>query len=183
MLFVLYMSLAHRAPWWRLEVADSLGYVNVSPLDVEMEMMGNAVDVPLLRFVTFGSKVSWFIVAVIMLAYSLDLSPRSSRKLLDLSYRKPTYYVVGMVLVGLIGSLVVGNFLPVDVPFIGISTVTFKFEGGKVSVPMKASLTWVFWAAVACAALSVGARLYHEELITMKTSLPRNKDLVAIRNM
>ncbi len=164
MFLILCLSLAHRAPWWRLEVADNLGYVNVSPLDFEVEIMGNAVNVPLLVFATFGSKISWFVVASAMLAYSLDLSPKHSEKLLDFGYRKPTYYVVGTLLVGLVGSGIVGSFLSMELPFIGVSTVTFGFEGGMVTIPLKGSLTWVFGVAVGCAALSIGARLYQRRL-------------------
>ena len=183
MLFILYMSLAHGAPWWRLEVGGSLGSVNVSPLDIEVKIMGSAIDVPLLGFVTFGSKVSWVIVAAMMLAYSLDLSPRNSGELLGFSYRKPTYYVVGMILVGLVGRLVVGSFLPVEVPLVGVSTASFRFEGGTVSVPIRASITWVFWAAVVCAALSLGARLCYEGSATVKANLLRLRDPVAVPNV
>ena len=163
MLLILYASLAYGAPWWRLEVGDGLGHANVSPLDIEIEVMGNAIDVPLLKFITFGTKATWAIVAAIMLVYSLDASPKNSKTLLNLSYRKPVYYVAAMILIGLVGRLAVGEYLQISIPFVGTSNLTFHAQGDTVSMPLKASLTWLFWAAMACASLSVATRLYHEK--------------------
>lgn len=163
--FVLFLSLAYRAPWWQLVIADELGHVSVSPLDAEIRLLGSTIDIPLLWYVNLGAKLTMLLVAASLLVYSLNTGKSYSRKLLDACYRKPVYMVLSIILLCVVTRLLVGSLFNFDIPLVGASRVAISSNGVTISVPITASFQWVFWLALLSALLAISAKVYHHRFI------------------
>lgn len=162
---LLYLSFAYKAHWWQLGIADGIGYVAVSPLDVEIKLMGAPINVPILWYVTLGSKLTLLIVAAILLIYLKNPSGTHSKKLLDAIYKKPVYMLTGMVLLHAISKLFYGSISSFNIPIVGASTAVISSMGVTLSVPITTSFTWVFWLAILSACLAVATKIYHDRTI------------------
>jgi len=160
---LLYLSFAYKAPWWQLRIADGIGYVAVSPLDVDIMLMGVTIDVPIVWYLTLGAKLTLVLVAAILLFYLINPGGTHSKKLLDGIYKKPVYMVIGMVLVSTISKLVYGSILPFKIPVVGTSTTVISSQGVSLSVPITTTFTWVFWLAISSACLALATRIYHSK--------------------
>jgi len=158
---LLLLSIAYKVPWWQLNIADGLGHVSVSPLDVDINLMGASIDVPLIWYLNVGSKLALLLVAAAFLFYSVNMDTQHSRRLLDVIYKKPVYMVASLVIIGIVNRFIVGAFLPFSLPIVGTSTVALSSNSVTLSIPVTASFTWVFWLALAGALLSILTRLYH----------------------
>ena len=161
---LLFLSVAFRAPWWRLTIADGLGSVELSPMDADIRLLGQTVEVPILWYLNLGTKVTILLVAAMLFFSSLKIDGARSRRLMELSYKKPLYIVLGLIAIGALSKLLIGSLLPFDVPFVGTSTVVINARGATISVPVTATFTWVFGLAVIAAVLSLSARLYHSRV-------------------
>jgi len=161
LMVLLYLSFAYKAPWWQLRIADGIGYVAVSPLDVDIMLMGVTINVPIIWYLTLGSKLTLLLVAAILSFYLTNPRGTHSKKLLDAIYKKPVYMVVGMVLISTISKLIYDSFLPFKIPIVGTSTTVVSSQGVTLSVPITTTFTWVFWLAILSACLALATRVYH----------------------
>jgi len=162
---LLYLSFAYKAPWWQLRIGDGLGRVAASPLDVDIELMGVTIDVPILWYLNLGSKITLLIVVATLLFYLINPNGKYSKKLLDASYKKPIYMVGAMILLSVISKPLFGSILPLNIPIVGTSTTVISTQGVTLAVPITASFTWVFWLAISGAGLALATRIYHDRSI------------------
>lgn len=166
--FLLFISFAYKTPWWHLSIADKLGSIDISPLDVDITLMGEKMNAPIFWYFTLGSKFSFLLLAAIFTYYSIKARKEYSEELLDAVYKKPIYMVIGLLLLSAISTFLFDFFLPFNIPnipIVGTSTIVISFEDVTLSVPVTASFTWVFWLALLCAGLALAARVYHSEFI------------------
>ena len=158
-------------PWWQLVVGNNLMITNVSPLNTNFDLFGNAVSVPLIVALNIASLISLSAGGVLMLVYSVRPLGVHSSRLLGFSYKKPLYSVV-FFLAGLIVTVaVVGSLFSISVPLFGSQTSTLPAEyteGVTMSVLMSAGFQWPFLLAITAAGLCIGARIYHQKVIEPK---------------
>ncbi|MGQ9552006.1 MAG: hypothetical protein ACUVUE_06215 [Candidatus Bathycorpusculaceae bacterium] len=161
---LLLLSIAYAAPWWQLSIAEGLGKVDVSPLDINAQFLGLDVEIPILWYLTLSGKLIMLTAIVALFACSICPENKYAKNLLSYGYKRPLIMVTVLVVILIILTALVGLILPIKVPFLGTETTTLTFEGAKVSVPIYASFTWVFWLAIITAALAVLARVYHRRI-------------------
>jgi len=164
---LLLLSIAYAAPWWQLSIAEGLGRVDVSPLDINAQFLGLDVEIPILWYLTLSGKLIMLAAIVALFACSAFPENRYAKNLLGYGYKRPLIMVVVLVVILIILTALVGLILPIKVPFLGGQTTTLTFDGANVSVPISASFTWVFWLAVATAALALLARVYHRRIASL----------------
>ena len=158
-------------PWWQLVVGDNLMITNVSPLNTNFDLFGNAVSVPLIVALNIAGLISLSAGGILMLVYSVRPLGVHSSRLLGFSYKKPLYSVV-FFLAGLIVTVaVVGSLFSISVPLFGsqISTLPAEYtEGVTLRILMNAGFQWPFLLAITAAGLCIGAKVYHQKVIEPK---------------
>lgn len=161
---LLVVSVAYAAPWWQLSIAEGLGRVDVSPLDINAQLLGIHVEIPILWYLTLSGKLILLATIVALFAYSIFPEKKYAKNLLGYGYKRPLIMVIVLIVILIILTALVGLILPIKVPFLGTETTTLTFEGAKVSISISAGFTWVFWLAIITAALAIAARLYHGKI-------------------
>lgn len=161
---LLIVSVVYAAPWWQLSIAQGLGQVNVSPLDINAQVLGVDVEIPILWYVTLSGKLILLVTIISLFTYSIVPEKKYSKNLLGYGYKRPLMIVTALIAVLVILTSLVGLMLPIKVPFLGNEITSLTFEGVKVSVSIFASFTWVFGLAILTAALAVAARIYHRKI-------------------
>ena len=82
-------------PWWQLAVGNpSIATVNVSPLNLNLALLGNPITIPLVFALNLGAALSLAAGGIIMLIYSMKPDKSYSMKLLGFGYKKPLYAVI-----------------------------------------------------------------------------------------
>jgi hypothetical protein len=162
---LLVLSVAYAAPWWQLSIAEELGRVDVSPLDINAQFLGVHVEIPILWYLTLSGKLILLAAIVALFACSIFPENKYAKNLLGYGYKRPLIMVIALIVILIILTALVGLILPIKVPFLGTETSTLTFEGAKVTVSISAGFTWVFWLAITAAALAILARIYHRKLL------------------
>jgi hypothetical protein len=164
-------------PWWRFTLGDPvLISANVSPLNTNFDLLNNnAITVPLLWALNMASILSLGACGIIMMVYSLFPAKSYSMRLLSFSYRKPAYLAGFFVVSLFVLTLIIQSLIGITIPMMGSTIVTVPQEltqGVVISAGLTTELLWPFWFAVACAILSLSARIYHHRLVP-KNLLPK----------
>jgi hypothetical protein len=167
---LLVISVVYAAPWWQLSIAQGMGYVNISPLDFEAQLLGVSIQIPLIWFLNLSAKLLLLSSIVTLLWYSLVPQGKYSKNLLNYGYKRPLILVIGLIVVVIILTFIVNSLLPIElnVPISGTATATITAENATIKVPVATGFTWVFWLAIAAAALAIAAKIYHHKIIAPK---------------
>lgn len=164
-------------PWWRLSVE---GFVeaNISPLNTNFSLLGNAFTIPLLTALNIVGLLSFVASGVVMLIYSVLPTKNYSKHLLGFAYRKPLYTLVFFVISLVAVSFLVQSIIGLSVPLSGSTTATIPesiIRGATVTLLISTGFLWPFWLAAVAAGLCIAARIYHKRLTATKEPLPQPK--------
>ncbi len=165
-------------PWWRFTLGDpALISVNVSPLNTNFDLLNNnAMTVPLLWALNMASILSLGACGAIMIVYSLFPAKPYSMRLLSFSYRKPAYLSGFFIISLFVFTLIIQSLIGISIPLMGSTIVTVPQEltqGAVIRAGLTTELLWPFWFAVACAILSLTARIYHHKIAPKNSPQPQ----------
>ncbi|MCW4029346.1 MAG: hypothetical protein NWE92_06840 [Candidatus Bathyarchaeota archaeon] len=165
---LLMVAISLYMPWWKLVIGEDLFTVNASPVYFGFGLLGSQFTVPLLWALNITLILTYVACGAVMLLYSLIPTKPYAKDLLDFSYRKPIYALVGFV-VGLVVLVLVAGFVGVNVPLMGSAEVSLpqflmSQFGVSISVSVVAAFMLPFGFAIAAAVLCIVARIYHPRL-------------------
>lgn len=164
---LLFFSFAYRMPWWTLRIGEDLGDIRVSPFDTDIQLLGTAVELPVLFYLNLGAKITILLTAATLLLSSTNAFRRYSSRLLDLSYKKPAYMTGGIVIFGVVSKLVLRSTSNIDIPIVGTSILQLASEKVNMSIPITSSFTGAFWLAVLSSALGISAKVYFKKQVRL----------------
>lgn len=164
-LTLLVIILSIFMPWWVLTVGDSLFKINASPLYTNFGLLGDSFTIPLLLALNISSILLFTAAGIIMLIYSFVPTKPYAIHLLNFSYKKPLWALVGFI-VGLLIPIGIAAFLGVNIPLMGTSALTLPESltfglGVNFKVFVSGGFLLPFWLAISAAVLCIGAKLYH----------------------
>ncbi len=163
-------------PWWQFSVGNpAIAKVNVSPVNLNLNILGNTLSDPIVYALNIGSALTLAAGGIIMLIYSVKPDKSYSKKLLGFAYKKPLYAVI-LFVIGLFSlTFLADRFSGISVPLMGSSAMSLPQgmmpEGANISVGVTAGFVWPFYFAIVVAGLCVAARVYHRK-ISVSTPLP-----------
>lgn len=164
------LSLVYASPWWQLAIGQELVYVNLSPLNFNVNLFGTTILIPLLWFINLAFLLSFIACAVALLIYSIIPKRGYSESLLNFAYKRPLVALIFFLIFLFAGAALIGMFLKFSIPIMG-STTTFMSMGEMtIRLPITAGFTWTFWLAVAAAVLCIAAKIYHRRIVPKKVS-------------
>ncbi|MCS7143308.1 MAG: hypothetical protein NZ920_05955 [Aigarchaeota archaeon] len=136
--------------------------VKISPFIFDMSILEKEVLILIIPYLNLAAKLTLLLTSLMMLVGSFMVKKRWSRYLV--STRGATFPIV--FLVGLfLGSFVASSYIGFSIPIVGEFTVNFTIPYGEglitVITPSKASLTGMFWIAVAVGLSSLLGKLIH----------------------
>lgn len=163
-------------PWWQLAVGNpAIATVNVSPVNLNLALLGNSITVPLIYALNIASALSLASGGIIMLIYSVRPNKSYSKKLLGFGYKKPLYAVIIFVIALISMSALVQRFSGFAIPLAGSGAMSLPEgmvpNGANISVDFSAGFGWSFYFAIVVAGLCVAARVYQRKAAVDK-SLP-----------
>jgi hypothetical protein len=163
-------------PWWRMTVGKpAIASVNVSPVSLNLDLLGNAIGIPIIYALNIATALTLAAGGIIMLIYAVKPNKPYSSKLLGFSYKKPLWAVVLFVVSMFVMSFLVERFSGFAFPLMGASSLSLPSgmapDGVSVSVAVSAGFGWPFYLAIVVAGLCIAARLYHRR-ITVDGTLP-----------
>jgi len=173
---LLLIAVSLFVPWWQLTVgAPAIASVNVSPVNLNLNLLGNTLTDPIVYALNIASALSLAAGGIVMLIYSVKPDKGYSKELLGFAYKKPLYAVI-LFVIGLLSlDFLAGRFSGFNIPLMGSGTMALPKsmmpEGSNVSVGVSAGFGWPFYFAIVVAGLCVAARFYHRR-ISADTSLP-----------
>src|SRR4030066_1564995 len=97
-LTLLVVVLSIYMPWWVLIVGDSLFKINASPLYTYFGLLGDSFTIPLLLALNISSILLFTAAGIIMLIYSFVPTKSYSIHLLNFSYKKPLWALIGFII-------------------------------------------------------------------------------------
>ncbi len=173
---LLLIAISIFVPWWQLAVGNpAVASVNVSPVNVNLDLLGNFVTIPIIYALNIASALSLASGGIVMLIYSLKPNKTYSSKLLGFGYKKPLYAVILFVIGMFAMSYLVQRFSGFTFPLMGSSSLSLPQgmapEGVNINVAVSAGFGWPFYFAIVVAGLCVAARLYHRKVV-VDTTLP-----------
>lgn len=170
-LLLILIPISVYISWWKLSVGDDLLTVNASPVNTNFNVLGTQLSSGIMWAVNITSILVFLSSGIIMLIYSIIPAKPYAKDLLGYAYRKPLYMVV-LYLAGLLVTMYATQAaLGIGVPLAGSSTITLPASltmGANISVMISSTFQWPFWLAIATAALSITARIYHTRLSSQK---------------
>jgi hypothetical protein len=173
---LLLIAVSIFVPWWQFTVGSpTIGAVNVSPVNLNLDLLGNAITIPIVYALNIAAALSLASGGIVMLIYSVRPDRSYSNKLLGFGYKKPLYavifFVIGLFAMGYLAQ----KFSGFAFPLIGAGTLSLPGsmapDGTTISVAVSAGFVWPFYFAVVVAGLCLAARLYHRK-IGVDTALP-----------
>jgi hypothetical protein len=174
----LLIAVSLFVPWWQFIVGSpAIAAVNVSPVNLNLDLLGNTLTVPIVYALNIASALTLASGGIIMLIYSVKPDKSYSKKLLGFGYKKPLYAVI-LFVIGLFSmSFLVDRFSGFTIPVMGSSTMTLPSgmapDGANISVGVSAGFGWPFYFAIVVAGLCIAARLYHRKAVaSADTTLP-----------
>jgi uncharacterized integral membrane protein len=173
-LLLVLIPISMYVSWWKLSVGDGLLTVNASPVNTSFNVLGTQLSSGIIWAVNITSILVFLSCGIIMLIYSIIPTKPYAKDLLGYAYRKPLYMVI-LYLAGLLVTMFATQAaLGIGVPLAGSSTITLPVSltmGADISVMVSSTFQWPFWLAIATAALSITARIYHPKLSSPKQTL------------
>ena len=164
-LIVLVISLF--IPWWQLTIGDNLMDVNASPVNTNFGLFGAHFTLPLIYALNIVSILTFTASGIIMLFYSIKPTKYYSKQLLGFSYKKPLFSLITFVS-GLLIITSIASLFGINVPIFGSATLNLPSNlmmGASINAFVSGNFQLPFWLAMAAAALSVAARLYHGRVV------------------
>lgn len=164
-------------PWWQLVVGNpSIATVNISPVNLNLALLGNSFTVPLVLAINIAVALTLASGSITMLIYSLKPNKSYSMKLLSFGYRKPLYAVISFVVGLFIMSIAIQRFSGLTFPLFGSGAISLPnnmiSEGANISVVVSAAFGWPFYFAIVVSGLCIAARFYHKKVMTEIKSIP-----------
>ncbi len=173
-LLLILIPISVYISWWKLSVGDDLLTVNASPVNTNFNVLGSQLSSGIMWAVNITSILVFLSSGIIMLIYSIIPAKPYAKDLLGYAYRKPLYMVV-LYLAGLLVTMYATQAaLGIGVPLAGSSIITLPASltmGANISVMISSTFQWPFWLAIATAALSITARIYHTRLSSQKQTI------------
>ena len=174
---LLLIAISIFVPWWRLAVGNpAIASVNVSPVNLNLALLGDSLTIPLVYALNIASALSLASGGIIMLIYSVRPNRSYSKKLLGFGYKKPLYSVILFIVALLSMSFMVQRFSGFAIPLAGSGAMSLPGsmvpDGVNVSVAVSAGFGWPFYFALVVAGLCVAARVYHRKLVANDAVLP-----------
>jgi hypothetical protein len=164
-LTLLVIVLSVYMPWWVLSVGDNLFKINASPIYTNFGLLGDSFTIPILLALNISSILLFTAAGIIMLIYSFVPTKPYAIHLLNFSYKKPLWAIIGFI-VALLTPVGIAAFLGVNIPLMGTSTISLPESltfgmGINFKVFVTGGFLLPFWLAVSAAVLCIGAKLYH----------------------
>jgi hypothetical protein len=163
---ILLIIVSINTPWWRLTIGNGVFQVDASPINLNLNLIGNVFTIPLIWAFNLASILLLAASGVALTVYSLYPSKSYSKRLLSFGYKKPFYAVVFFTAALAALTFIAKSILGVDLPFYGSSSAKIPFGGQEASIEVLtvAEFIWPFWLGIVAAGLCVAARLYHKKL-------------------
>lgn len=173
---LLLIAISIFVPWWQFTMGSpAIASVNVSPVNLNLALLGNSITIPLIYALNIASALSLASGGVIMLIYSLRPDKSYSKKLLGFGYKKPLYAVILFVVAMFAVNFLVQRFSGFAFPLTGSGIMVLPHgmapDGTNISVAFSAGFVWPFYFAIVVAGLCVAARFYHQKIV-VDTALP-----------
>jgi hypothetical protein len=174
---LLLIAISIFVPWWQLNVGKpAIASVNVSPVNLNLALLGDSLTIPLVYALNIASALSLASGGIIMLIYSVRPNRSYSKKLLGFGYKKPLYAVILFIVALLSMSFMVQRFSGFAIPLAGSGAMSLPRgmapDGVNISVAVSAGFGWPFYFAIVVAGLCVAARIYHRKLVASDAVLP-----------
>lgn len=176
----LMVVLPFLGPWWVGRAGAGAFEVSFSPFDVSINLLGNPIHSNIVDLFLLAAKIAMILGGVFLILGSIFAKRWWSKRLVRFGLMKPFWSVVGIVALLVLGALIANYVLPtllsnlvaggatgvtidLNIPYVvGTSNSTIRIgDMATITAPISFSLTWVFWFAVAVAALAIAARVYH----------------------
>jgi len=172
-LILVVISIVYTSPWWQLSIGQELASINLSPLNFNMDIFGTNITIPLLWFINLAFILSFIACAVALLIYSIFPNRGYSENLLNFAYKRPLVAILFFLIFLFAGIALIGFILRFNIPIIGSTITTMTMGNMSIKISITTGFTWVFWLAIAAAALCIAAKVYHRKMIMPKrTSKP-----------
>jgi len=169
---LLLIAVSLFVPWWQFIVGSpAIAAVNVSPVNLNLDLLGNTLTVPIVYALNIASALTLASGGIIMLIYSVKPDKSYSKKLLGFGYKKPLYALISF-LFGLIATVSIAGVFGLNIPLMGTANLSLPqgfTMGASISASVLASFQLPFWLAIVAAGLCIGARLYHGRVVALKS--------------
>jgi len=163
--------------WWHAAVGKGAAELALSPFDYHMSFAGWSISSTLVGYFLLAAKLSVMVGGVLMVVASALPLRWWSKRVLKFGATTVLWMVISLLMALVAGAFFMNAVLPallsglipaagvsvqLNVPYIsGTAASEIAGGGASISAPITASLTWVFWVAIAVAALGIAARIYH----------------------
>lgn len=193
---ILLLVLPFLGPWWSATAGTGAMTIAFSPFDMYTSFLGQTLQSSLVGIFLLATKISFILAGVFMIIGSISPGSWWGKHLVGYGMMKTFWSVISLVVMVAIGAFAFNNVLPgiitgaaggagnvtaqLNVPYVSGSAVsTIQVQGGAltVTVPITASLTGTFWAAVGIAAMGVVTRIYQRKLVPPEKKVKEGKTL------
>jgi hypothetical protein len=173
---LILIAISIFVPWWQFIVGNpAIATVNVSPVNVNLALLGDSFTVPLIYALNIASALTLASGGITMLIYSLRPNKSYSMKLLGFGYKKPLYALIIFVITLVAMSFIAQKISGFAFPVIGSVATTIPQsmlpDGANVSINVSAVFGWPFYFAIVVAGLCIAARLYHRKTVAVNPTL------------
>jgi hypothetical protein len=168
----LMILLPFLGAWWSLTAGTGAVDFSLSPFSFRLVALDRSVSSTLVRFICLGASLTLVISGVFLILASLYPRRWWSSRLLKFGATKLLWMWISFLLLLILLS-VAGNFLAGKVsalegfrlPYLsGSSTPVLNVDDAVVTLPLRMSLRWPFFFALAPMVLGVLSRIYHRRL-------------------
>ncbi len=176
LLITLYLSVFYGCYWWEMTVGEGAGFLGVSALNYEVNILGTPVRAEILYFINMIAQLLFVESAITMFIYSLLPSRGFSENLMKFAYLKPMitllFFIISllMLLIPLPATL-----LNKTLPIIGEEIISVNIMNISLNIPLRAGFTITFWLTVIASLLCALAPVYHKEMISKLLNKKRNR--------
>lgn len=164
-LLLLYVCFSNN-PWWVLTgglEGENTILVEISPFMFHVEALQRPVVVPAIPYMNLAAELTLTLTAVTMLIGSIIPKKPWSKPLMGLSgILIPILFLAGL----LISLRIAENYLKINIPISGESTVNYTLEDAQIQIPLRSLLTTEYYIAVSVGILSVLAKILHGRIQT-----------------
>jgi hypothetical protein len=173
---LILIAISIFVPWWQFIVGNpAIATVNVSPVNVNLALLGDSFTVPLIYALNIASALTLASGGITMLIYSLRPNKSYSMKLLGFGYKKPLYALIIFVITLVAMSFIAQKISGFAFPVIGSVATTIPQsmlpDGANISINVSAAFGWPFYFAIVVAGLCIAARLYHQKAVAVNPTL------------
>jgi len=155
--------------WWEFELGAGAVDLSFSPFTFRLEALGEPVRSTLVSYICLGASLTLVISGVFLLLASLYPRRWWSERLLKFGATKLLWmwisFLLLLILLSAVGNLLAGRFSALEglrLPYLsGSSTPVLNVDDAVVTLPLRMSLRWPFFFALAPMVLGVLSRIYH----------------------